>query len=54
LIYLTKKGKDIEQSVMKVVNETIDQSTEGLSQEQTLVLRDAFQLIYDNIKKYEK
>jgi len=54
LIYLTKKGKDIEQSVMRVVNETIDQSTKGLSQEQTLVLRDAFQLIYDNIKKYEK
>ncbi|SEH85206.1 DNA-binding transcriptional regulator, MarR family [Paenimyroides aquimaris] len=54
LIYLTEKGKDIEQSVMKVVNETIDQSTEGLSQEQTLVLRNAFQLIYDNIKKYEK
>ena len=54
LIYLTDKGKDIKQSVMEVVNETIDQSTEGLSQEQILIIRDAFQLIYNNIKKYEK
>lgn len=54
LIYLTEKGKNIEQSVMNVVNETIDQSTEGLTQEQTLIIRDAFQLIYDNIKRYEK
>ncbi len=54
LIYLTDKGKDIKQSVMEVVNETIDQSTEGLNQEQILIIRDAFQLIYNNIKKYEK
>jgi len=54
LIYLTEKGKNIEQSVMNVVDETIDQSTEGLTQEQTLIIRDAFQLIYDNIKRYEK
>lgn len=54
LIYLTDKGKGIKQSVMEVVNETIDQSTEGLNQEQILIIRDAFQLIYNNIKKYEK
>lgn len=54
LIYLTEKGKSIEKQVMEVVNETIDQATEGLTEEQILAIRDAFQCIYSNIKNYEK
>lgn len=54
LIYLTEKGRQVEVSVMEVVDETIDKATRGLSDEHIGVIRDAFQLIYDNIKKEEK
>lgn len=54
LIYLTEKGRDVETPVMEVVDETIGKATLGLSEMQIEVIKDAFQLIYDNIKKEEK
>ncbi len=54
LIYLTQKGKEVEVPVMEVVDETIGKATCGLSEMQIEVIRDAFQLIYDNIKNEEK
>jgi len=54
LIFLTEKGREVEIPVMEVVNETIDKATKGLNEMQIEVIRDAFQLIYDNIKKEEK
>jgi len=54
LIYLTQKGKEVEVPVMEVVDETIGKATHGLSEMQIEVIRDAFQLIYDNIKNEEK
>lgn len=54
LIYLTQKGKEVEVPVMEVVDETIGKATRGLSEMQIEVIRDAFQLIYDNIKNEEK
>lgn len=54
LIYLTEKGRDVEAPVMEVVDETIGKATLGLSEMQIEVIKDAFQLIYDNIKKEEK
>ena len=50
LIYLTIKGKNIEQSVLESVNETIEIATKGLTEEEILFIRDCFQTIYDNIK----
>lgn len=54
LIYLTEKGREVETPVMEVVDETIGKATLGLSEMQIEVIKDAFQLIYDNIKKEEK
>jgi len=54
LIYLTKKGKNIEQSVLESVNETIEIATKGLTEEEILFIRDCFQTIYDNIKSVER
>ena len=54
LIYLTEKGRNVETPVMEVVDETIGKATLGLSEMQIEVIKDAFQLIYDNIKKEEK
>lgn len=51
LIFLTEKGYAIEKSVMKVVDETINQATKGLTEEQILKIREAFQIIYNNIEK---
>ena len=50
LIYLTKKGKNIEQSVLELVNETIEIATKGLNEEEILFIRDCFETVYDNIK----
>lgn len=50
LIYLTKKGKNIEQSVLELVNETIEIATKGLTEEEILFIRDCFETVYDNIK----
>lgn len=54
LIFLKEKGKLIEKSVLKVVNETIEVATKGLSEDQILFIRDCFQIVYDNIKSVEK
>lgn len=51
LIFLTQKGKDIEIPMMNIVNETIDIATKDLTEEQTLHIRDSFQLIFENINK---
>lgn len=54
LIYLTEKGKDVRPLVMEVIDETIMLSTEGLNEEEIEIIRNAFQLIFNNIKKYVK
>ena len=54
LIYLTEKGKDVKPLVMEVVDETIMLSTEGLNEEEIDIIRNAFQLIFNNIKNYVK
>lgn len=51
LIFLTQKGRNIEIPMMNVVNETIDIATKNLTEEQTLNIRDSFQLIFENINK---
>lgn len=50
LIFLTDSGKEMQNPILNVVSETIEKATKGLSKEQILAVRDAFQLIYDNIK----
>lgn len=54
LIYLTDKGKEIEKDVIAAVDDTINKATKGLSNDQIVVVRDAFQIVYDNIKVFVK
>src|SRR5690606_17548024 len=54
LIFLTNKGKNIEPSVLELVNETIEIATKGLTEEEILFIRDCFQTVYDNIKSVER
>ncbi|HLV51403.1 MAG TPA: MarR family transcriptional regulator [Flavobacterium sp.] len=49
LIFLTEKGKKVEKSVMEIVDDTIEKATNGLSDEQIIAIRDAFQVVYDNL-----
>lgn len=49
LIFLTEKGKKVEKSVMEIVDDTIEKATNGLSDEQIIAIRDAFQIVYDNL-----
>lgn len=54
LIFLTNKGKNIEPSVLELVNEAIEIATKGLTEEEILFIRDCFQTVYDNIKSVER
>lgn len=49
LIFLTEKGKKVEKSVIEIVDDTIEKATNGLSDEQIIAIRDAFQVVYDNL-----
>lgn len=53
LIFLTPKGKKMEQQVLKVVNDTISKATENLSNEEILTIKNGFEKVYQNIKKHE-
>lgn len=54
LIFLTEKGKKVEKSVMEIVDDTIEKATNGLSDEQIIAIRDAFQVVYDNLNTHIK
>lgn len=54
LIYLTDKGKNIEKDVIEIVDDTIEKATQGLSDDQIVAIRDAFQVVYDNLNTYIK
>lgn len=51
LIFLTEKGHYIQPKIMEVMGDTMQQVTEGLTEEQTNTIREAFETIYQNIKK---
>lgn len=54
LIFLTAKGKEIEKKVIAVVDDTINKATNGLQEDQIVIIRDAFQTVHDNIKVFVK
>src|SRR5690606_21225691 len=54
LIFLTEKGKEVEKVVMEIVDATIEKATKGLSDEQIVAIRDAFQVVYENLNAYIK
>lgn len=49
LVFLTKKGKDIEKEVVDVVEETIRAMTKNISDKEIKELRDIFEKINKNI-----
>lgn len=51
LIYLTKKGKSIEQSVVDALNKTIDVATKGISDQKINILRKVLEEINNNIQE---
>lgn len=53
-IFLTEKGKMIEQVVMEIVDDTIEKATNGLTNDQIVAIRDAFQVVYDNLNAFVK
>lgn len=50
LIFLTAKGKQIEKKVIAVVDDTTNKATNGLHDDQIVIICDAFQTVCDNIK----
>lgn len=54
LIFLTEKGKEVEQVVMEIVDDTIEKATNGLTNDQIVAIRDAFQVVYDNLNAFVK
>lgn len=50
LIYLTEKGKEIENSVVEAVKETISLATQGLSEEDALNLKRILGIVFKNLQ----
>ena len=50
LIYLTNKGKEIEEKVMYIVNNVTERATRGLSENQIMEIKNFFQHIQNNIQ----
>ncbi|KQB99066.1 MarR family winged helix-turn-helix transcriptional regulator [Pedobacter sp. Hv1] len=51
LIFLTKKGKVVEQGVMEVANQALDDITAGLTAAEMETVKKVFEKIYKNISK---
>lgn len=52
LIFLTEKGKKIENKVIQALNDTIKVATHNMEKEELNVLRKAFDQINQNIQKF--
>lgn len=50
LIFLTKKGKQIQEKVMNLVNATVEESIKGISIENILTVKEVFHKIYQNLE----
>lgn len=50
LIFLTPKGKIIENEVIQIVHQTLDSAVKGIDLENLKIVRDTFQQIYDNLE----
>lgn len=53
LIFLTRKGKSIERTVVAALNKTIEVATRGISGKQINQLREIFETINNNIQTLE-
>lgn len=52
LIFLTEKGREIENAVIQALNKTIEIATKGMKDEDLNVMRKAFDQINQNIQKF--
>lgn len=50
LIFLTKKGKQIQEKVMNLVNATVEESIKGISVENIVTVKEVFHKIYQNLE----
>lgn len=50
LIFLTDKGKSIENTVMKVVDATVNEAVKGIDPDELRIVRETFLKIYDNLE----
>lgn len=51
LIFLTKKGKQIQEKVMNLVNATVEESIKGISVENIVTVKEVFHKIYQNLEE---
>jgi DNA-binding MarR family transcriptional regulator len=51
LIFLTNDAKNLEQKTMEVANTTLNESLEGVSNEQIETAKVVLQMVYDNLAK---
>ncbi len=51
-LYLTEKGKEVAQKVAKKVDYVVDKASEGLSEENRIILYKSLNLISENLKKF--
>ena len=50
LIFLTKKGKQIQEKVMNLVKATVEESIKGISVENIVTVKEVFHKIYQNLE----
>jgi DNA-binding MarR family transcriptional regulator len=50
LIFLTPKGKVIEQKVIEIVNQTIIDAIKGINPENLKIVKETFEQMYDNLE----
>lgn len=54
LVFLTPKGKQLEEKVIKLVKHTVDIAVNGISQEEIQTMRHVFEKIYNNLEAEKK
>ena len=49
LIYLTKEAQDLQEETMRVANQTLNESLEGVKKEDVEIAKAVLQKVYDNL-----
>lgn len=50
LIFLTAKGRDMEQTIIPLVNKTVEEAINGITPEKVSVVKEVLQEIYNNLE----
>jgi DNA-binding MarR family transcriptional regulator len=50
LVYLTDAARDLQETTLRIANETMDEALVGVSKDEIELVKDVLQKVYDNLK----